>query len=180
LRASRSNFDPRVRPLKRPGGGRSNLWSLSALDRWSWFIPAKLELNTKSPHRPSGDRTCRGFLKRKIRDRTAPMVRFIFWAISGGFIPEPSSFRSISSSVSVQGRPFGRGPVTSPSPSARSQPCGGGPGGCSSSLNIERRFLRGRESRRSGSGGSWGRGSVMGSLPGLSWTFARCLIARPI
>ena len=38
------------------------------------------------------------------------MVRFIFWAISGGFIPEPSSFRSISSSVSVQGRPFGRGP----------------------------------------------------------------------
>ena len=39
------------------------------------------------------------------------MDRLIFWAISRCFIPETSSFRSISSSVSVQGRPAGRGPV---------------------------------------------------------------------
>jgi hypothetical protein len=64
--------------------------------------------------------SCRSrvFLKRKIRDRTAPIVRLIFWAISGGLIPEASNFRSISSSVSVQGRPAGRGPVICPSPSA--------------------------------------------------------------
>jgi hypothetical protein len=57
----------------------------------------------------------RGFLKRKIREWMAPMERFIFWAISRGFIPEVISLRSISSSVSVQGRPAGRGPVISPS-----------------------------------------------------------------
>jgi len=48
------------------------------------------------------------------------------------------------------------------------------------SISSEEVHFRGRESSRSGSGGSRGRGSVMGSLPGLSWTFARCLIARPI
>jgi hypothetical protein len=47
-------------------------------------------------------RRFRGFLKRKIRDWMAPMERFIFWAISRGFIPEVTSLRSISSSVSVQ------------------------------------------------------------------------------
>jgi hypothetical protein len=31
------------------GGGWSNLWRLSAPDRWAWFIRKKLELNTKSP-----------------------------------------------------------------------------------------------------------------------------------
>src|SRR5258706_7246269 len=31
----RSDFDPRVRPLQPWGGGWSNLWSLSAQDRWS-------------------------------------------------------------------------------------------------------------------------------------------------
>jgi hypothetical protein len=41
------------------------------------------------------------------------MERFIFWAISRDFIPEVTSLRSISSSVSVQGRPAGRGPVIS-------------------------------------------------------------------
>src|SRR5258705_6551788 len=30
----RSDFDPRVRPLQPRGGGWSNLWSLSAQDRW--------------------------------------------------------------------------------------------------------------------------------------------------
>jgi hypothetical protein len=63
--------------------------------------------------------------------------------------------------------------MVSPSPSARSQPCGA-LGGCSSSLDIERRFFRGRESSRSGNGGSCGRGSVVGS----SWTFACCLRFR--
>jgi hypothetical protein len=57
----------------------------------------------------------RGFLKRKIRDWIASMERFIFWAISRGFIPEVSILRNISSSVIVQGRPAGRGPVISPS-----------------------------------------------------------------
>src|ERR1700688_2766145 len=41
----------------------------------------------------------------------APMERFIFWAISRGFIPEVTSLRSILSCVSVQRRPAGRGPV---------------------------------------------------------------------
>jgi hypothetical protein len=41
----------------------------------------------------------------------APTVRFIFRAIAGAFIPEASSLRNISSSLSVQGRPAGRGPV---------------------------------------------------------------------
>ena len=58
----------------------------------------------------------RGFLKRKIRDWMAPMERFIFGAICRGFIPEASSFRSISSSVIVQGPPAGRGPVIFPLP----------------------------------------------------------------
>ena len=58
-----------------------------------------------------------GFLKRKIRDWMAPMERFIFWAIIRGFIPEVTRLRSISSSVSVHGRPAGR-PVICPSPSA--------------------------------------------------------------
>src|SRR5258705_12914433 len=44
-----SDFDPRVRPLQPRGGGWSNLWSLSAQDRWSWFIRKKLKLNPKSP-----------------------------------------------------------------------------------------------------------------------------------
>ena len=57
----------------------------------------------------------RGFFKRNIRDWMAPIERFIFWAISSGFIPEVSSLRSISSSVSVQRRPAGRGPLISPS-----------------------------------------------------------------
>jgi len=43
----------------------------------------------------------------------APTERFSFCAISRGFIPEASSLRNISSSVSVQGRPAGRGPVIS-------------------------------------------------------------------
>jgi hypothetical protein len=60
----------------------------------------------------------RGFFKRNIRDWMAPMERFIFWAISSGFIPEVSSLRSISSSVSVQRRPAGRGPLITPSPSS--------------------------------------------------------------
>jgi hypothetical protein len=55
----------------------------------------------------------------------APMERFIFWAISRDFISEMISFRSISSSVSVQERPAGRGPVISPSPSAQLFPDGG-------------------------------------------------------
>jgi hypothetical protein len=59
----------------------------------------------------------RGFFKRNIRDWMAPIERFIFWAISRGFIPEVSSLRSISSSVSVQRWPAGRGPVICPSPS---------------------------------------------------------------
>jgi hypothetical protein len=42
-----------------------------------------------------------------FRDRMAPTVRFIFRAIAGAFIPEASSLRSTSSSVSVQGRPAG-------------------------------------------------------------------------
>src|SRR6266404_385602 len=33
----RSDFDPRVRPLQPWGGGWSNLWSLSAQDRWASF-----------------------------------------------------------------------------------------------------------------------------------------------
>src|SRR6266436_4231053 len=37
----RSDFDPRVRPLQPWGGGWSNLWSLSAQDRWAWFIGKK-------------------------------------------------------------------------------------------------------------------------------------------
>src|SRR6476620_1074839 len=41
LRASRSDFDPRVRPLKPAGGGWLNLCRLSAPDRWSWFIGTK-------------------------------------------------------------------------------------------------------------------------------------------
>src|SRR6266436_9905098 len=45
----RSDFDPRVRPLQPWGGGWSNLWSLSAQDRWAWFIRKKLKLNPKSP-----------------------------------------------------------------------------------------------------------------------------------
>src|SRR5258708_2833144 len=48
LRASGSDFDPRVRPVKANGGGWSNLWRLSAPDRWAWFRRANLELNTKS------------------------------------------------------------------------------------------------------------------------------------
>src|SRR5229473_3564979 len=48
LRASRSDFDPRVRPLKPAGGGWSNHCRLSAPDRWAWFVRKKLELNTKS------------------------------------------------------------------------------------------------------------------------------------
>src|SRR6266852_5807097 len=49
LRASRSDFDPRVRLLKPTVGGWSNLWRLSAPDRWDSFTRKKLELNTKSP-----------------------------------------------------------------------------------------------------------------------------------
>ena len=49
LRASRSDFGPRVRPLKPAGGGWLNLWRLSAPDRWAWFIRKKLKLNPKSP-----------------------------------------------------------------------------------------------------------------------------------
>jgi hypothetical protein len=58
---------------------------------------------------------------------------------------------------------------------------GGGLGGVLSDLR-HRRLFRGRESRRSGSGGSWGRGSGLGSLAGSSWTFACCLrlITSPI
>ena len=41
LRASGSDFDPRVRPLKANGGGWSNLWRLSAPDRWALFIGKK-------------------------------------------------------------------------------------------------------------------------------------------
>src|SRR5260370_33977758 len=48
LRASGSDFDPRVRPVKAHGGGWSNLWRLSAPDRWAWFIRKKLKLNPKS------------------------------------------------------------------------------------------------------------------------------------
>jgi hypothetical protein len=33
------------------GGGWSNLWSLSAQDRWSWFVRNILEFNPKSPPR---------------------------------------------------------------------------------------------------------------------------------
>jgi hypothetical protein len=66
--------------------------------------------------------------------------------------------------------------------SARSQPCGGCTGGCSSSPNVERRSFRGRESRRSGSGGSWGRRSEPCSLAESVSIFARCLrsITNPI
>jgi hypothetical protein len=58
---------------------------------------------------------------------------------------------------------------------------GGGLGGVLSDLR-HRRLFRGRESRRSGSGGGWGRGSGLGSLAGSSWTFACCLrlITSPI
>jgi hypothetical protein len=54
---------------------------------------------------------------------------------------------------------------------------GGGLGGVLSDLR-HRRLFRGRESRRSGSGGSWG----LGSLAGSSRTFACCLrlITSPI
>jgi len=65
-----------------------------------------------------GGSRLRGFLKRKIRDWMDPVERFSFWAISSGFIPEVSSLRSISSSVSVQRRPAGRGPLITPSPSS--------------------------------------------------------------
>jgi hypothetical protein len=35
---TRSAYDhKRVRPLKPPGGGWPNLWSLSTQDRWDWF-----------------------------------------------------------------------------------------------------------------------------------------------
>ncbi len=37
LRASGSDFDARVRPVKANGGGWSNLWRLSAQDRWPSF-----------------------------------------------------------------------------------------------------------------------------------------------
>jgi hypothetical protein len=59
----------------------------------------------------------------------APMERFIFWAISRGFIPEVTSLRSISSSVSVHGRPAGRGPVIFPPPFGRSKDPTGPPSG---------------------------------------------------
>src|SRR5258708_3280006 len=49
LRASGSDFDPRVRPVKAHGGGWSNLWRLSAPDRWASFIRKKFGINTKSP-----------------------------------------------------------------------------------------------------------------------------------
>src|SRR5258705_11812540 len=45
----RSDFDPRVRPIQPRGGGWSNLWSLSAQDRGSWFIRKKLKINPKTP-----------------------------------------------------------------------------------------------------------------------------------
>ena len=63
----------------------------------------------------------RRFFKRNIRNCMAPMERFIFWAMSRGFIPEMMSFRSISSSVSVQELPAGRGPVNFPPHSGRSK-----------------------------------------------------------
>jgi hypothetical protein len=37
----------------RRGGGWPNLWGTLTTDRWAWFIRAKLELNTKSPPRPT-------------------------------------------------------------------------------------------------------------------------------
>ena len=46
LRASGSDFDPRARPVKAHGGGWSNLWRLSAPDRW--FVRNIFELNPKS------------------------------------------------------------------------------------------------------------------------------------
>ncbi len=41
-------FWPASAPAQAPGGGWSNLWRLSAPDRWGCFIRKKLELNTKS------------------------------------------------------------------------------------------------------------------------------------
>src|SRR3984893_6891462 len=49
---------PANRSLTPVDGGWSILWRDEDADRWAWFIPAKLELNTKSLHRPSRDRTC--------------------------------------------------------------------------------------------------------------------------
>jgi hypothetical protein len=48
----RSDFDPRVRPLQPWGGGWSNLWSLSAQDRWSSFARKNSSFfKTKNPLR---------------------------------------------------------------------------------------------------------------------------------
>jgi hypothetical protein len=49
-------------------------------------------------------------------------------SIAGAFIPEVSSLRNISSSVSVQARPAGRGPVTCPLPSVPVRQGGDGDG----------------------------------------------------
>src|SRR6266481_9906373 len=49
LRASRSDIDPRVPPLKPMGGGWSNRCRHEGADRWASFTRKKLELNTKSP-----------------------------------------------------------------------------------------------------------------------------------
>ena len=40
----------RVRSLKPQGGGWSNLWSLSAQDRWAWFIDKKFTFLEEKPH----------------------------------------------------------------------------------------------------------------------------------
>src|SRR5258708_31308984 len=50
LRASGSDFDARVRPVKAHGGGWSNLWRLSAPDRWASFTRKNSGLKkTKRP-----------------------------------------------------------------------------------------------------------------------------------
>jgi hypothetical protein len=66
LRASGSDFDPRVRPVKAHGGGWSNLWRLSAPDRRSWFVRNILELNPERP--PRRRRMCfSGRLRQSVR-----------------------------------------------------------------------------------------------------------------
>jgi len=75
------------------------------------------------------------------------MERFIFWAISRGFIPEVTSLRSISSSVSVHGRPAGRGPVIFAPPSGRST---GPPSGIMAVGRVHVRYLLSDRRRMAG------------------------------
>ncbi len=60
LRTSRSDFDPRVRPLKATGGGVvKSLEFIGSKDRWASFIRKKFGMNTKSPPKQKGDKQMR-------------------------------------------------------------------------------------------------------------------------